>query len=234
MTLLVSRCESAILHALGMTALPPETSALEYIHAAGHWLCSFPWTWQERIGTLGVTASEAYVALTAGTVEVHRVQYQHRWLSPVSAGALLDMRAGTVVSTYPSCYAVLYDQTAAGVLTPRLELYPTPAATDATALKVYYRAGWAGPLADADGARIPIPAYLEAVYLEALIAFAMGREERDVADVGTRVAMVEAGPLFSAALRQDAALQTNHGPLRGGGPARHQYDGPSRNFRVQT
>lgn len=230
--LTLTRCEQIIAHALGSETLPPNVSVLEFVDRAGLWLCSFPWRWLERTGTLGTTVNVAYVNLPAGTTEVYRAQSRGRWMDATTLGAILDLRSAAVVG-YPTSYAVAYDQTAAGVLTPRLELYPTPSVTDATAIYIHYKAGWAGPQNDTDTARIPIPEWLEPLYTEALIAYAMGVEERDVAPVDARLVAIQTGPLFLAAVRQDGSMQTNHGQMRGGAVVVHGYDGPYRNFRVQ-
>lgn len=233
MTLLLSRCESVVLHALGASVLPPEISVLELVNRAGVWLCSFPWSWQERIVTIATVSAQNYVNLPAGTVEVHRVQYRNGWLDATTLGAIMDRRANAVVSGAPACYAIDYDQTAAGVLTPRIELYPTPSSSDASGITAHIRLGWVTPFNGADSSRIQIPDWLEPLYIEALIAFAMGYQERDVADVGTRIAAVQAGPLFAAATRQDASIQTNHGQMRGGAVPNHGWWSRARNFRVQ-
>lgn len=234
MTLLLSRCESIVLHALGMSQLPAEVSVLECVNRSGQWLCSFPWRWQERIVTIGTTSGTNYVNLPAGTVEVHRVQYRNGWLDPTTLGAILDRRANAVVSGAPACYAIDYDQTAAGVLTPRVELYPTPNTTDASGITAHIRLGWVTPLSGLDSSRIQIPEWMEALYVEALVAYAMGTEERDIASVDTRLSMLQQGALFAAAQRQDASIQTNHGQSRGGAVAQQSVWGRLRNFRVQT
>lgn len=218
MTLLVSRCESAILHALGTASLPPEVSALELIDRAGYWLCSHPWTWLNRTGTLSTVANVNYINVTSGLPTLRALVSAHlsdRLLVPCSLDEIAARRASASASGLPTVYALSRSIDSSGVFTLRMELFSTPSAVNT--IQVFYRAGWQAPLSYLDTSRIAIPEEWEGLFLEILIAYAMGVEERDIAGVAERLETVRRGSQFQNLVRQDSMTQSNFGPMRGGG-----------------
>ncbi len=100
-----------------------------------------------------------------------------------------------------------------------MELWRTPSVSTTNAIRVNYRAGWQAPASLQDTARIAVPEDWEGLFLEALIAYAQGLEERDVAGVALRLEQIKASDMYQSLKRQDGMLQTNFGQLRGGGAA---------------
>ena len=217
MTLLLSRCESIVLHALGASALPPEISVLELVNRAGVWLCSHPWKWTERMSTVATTASVAYVNCPTDLRAVIKAQTTNYGLQETGADQINEMRRQSASTSAPVLYALVDTLSAAGAYTKRLELYPTPNAIQTIGL--WYRAGWQTPQNGSDSSRIAVPEDWEGIYLEALTAYAMGVQERDVAGVSARLEAIVASNQYQRLVRQDGMSQSNYGPSRGGAVA---------------
>lgn len=218
MTLLLSRCESIVLHALGMKSLPAEVSVLECVNRAGSWLCAQPWKWTERIGTVPTVVSQAYVNCPADLRAVITAQTANYGLQTTGLDQINEFRRQSTSQSSPVLYSLVDTVSAAGVFTKRLELYPTPNAVETIGL--FYRAGWQEPLAaSGDAARIAVPLDWEPLYIEALIAYAMGTEERDVATVTARLDALRVSDMYQRLVRQDGMSQSNYGPSRGGAVA---------------
>lgn len=215
MTLLLSRCESVVLHALGASALPPEISVLELVNRAGSWLCQQPWKWLQRQATVSTVAGTAYVVLPSDLRAVVSAQTRSFGMVPTSLDDIDARRAFSTAQNYPVIYALRDDLSAAGVFTKRLELFPTPSTVET--IRVFYRAGWQTPLSGADSSRIAVPEDWEPLFIEALIAVAMGYQERDVAGVSVRLEALRASDMYQRLVRQDGMSQSNYGPMRGGG-----------------
>ena len=216
MTLLLSRCESIVLHALGMDSLPAEVSVLECVNRAGSWLYAQPWKWTERLGSVNTVAAQEYVTLGSDVRAIITARTSGWGLTETSLDKINEMRAFSTSQGSPYVYALVDSVTAAGVYTKRLELFRTP--NSIAAIKLHYRAGWPGPLAaDGDAAKIPVPVDWEGLFSEALVATAMGIEERDIAGPGARLDALRVTDLYQRLVRQDGMSQANYGPLRGGG-----------------
>lgn len=218
MTLLLSRCEQVILHALGQSALPPEISTLELVNRAGAWICSHPWKWLERLSSVNTVGGQAYVNLPSDLRALVSAQIRNFTMVPTSLDDINDRRAVVTPSAYPVIYAIADTLSAAGVFTKRMELFPTP--SDVQAIRLYYRAGWQTPENGSDASRIAVPEDWEGLYLEALTAYAMGVQERDIAGVSTRLEALRASDQYMRLVRQDGMSQSNYGPMRGGGAER--------------
>lgn len=218
MTLLLSRCESIVLHALGMSSLPAEVSVLECVNRAGSWLCSHPWKWLERTSTVSTSIGVEYVNLPSDARAIVSASVRNYGMEPSSLDEIRLRRTLTTATSTPLIFALADSLSAAGVFTKRLELFPTPSTV--TPIGIYYRAGWQEPLAaSGDAARIAVPLDWEGVFIEALIAYAMGTEERDIAGVSARLEALRVSEMFAYLVRQDGMSQSNYGTMRGGGVA---------------
>ena len=111
-----------------------------------------------------------------------------------------------------------------GPLRPRLDLWPTPVSDEVDRLMVYYRGGWA--TVDSDNALIPIPDWIETLYLTLVRAFARGYERESEASIEQRIMEVKAGPIYAAAQLRDKEMTASLGPIRGGSASgvRSTYD----------
>ena len=101
-----------------------------------------------------------------------------------------------------------------GPPTARIELYPTPTSREVDALKLFYCRTLG--TATSDSYEVPLAPYCHALYIEILRALVLGHEEHDVASSSARLQQVLYGPLFIAASRRDARMQSNYGVLSGG------------------
>jgi hypothetical protein len=108
----------------------------------------------------------------------------------------------------------------------RLEIYPTPTATEYNALTMYYRAGWRPVTDDID--TINIPQYCESLMRMIVRAFARGYEEDDVASMHARLMEIQQSPMFMNARRRDGDMQPTLGQMSGGAVA--QYEKQERQY----
>lgn len=101
-----------------------------------------------------------------------------------------------------------------GPVRARLDLWPTPTQDDLDRLYVYYRRGWQS--CDSDNALIPIPDWMETLYIDLVRAFARGYERESEAGFDARVAAIKAGPIYMAAQLRDKEMVQHIGPMQGG------------------
>lgn len=101
-----------------------------------------------------------------------------------------------------------------GPVRARLDLWPTPGQDEKDRLMVYYRRGWQA--CDSDNALIPIPDWIETLYLTLVRAFARGYERESEVGIEQRIAAVRQGPVFAAAMLRDKEMLQHIGPMMGG------------------
>jgi hypothetical protein len=111
--------------------------------------------------------------------------------------------------------AISHAPDTSGVPKPRFEIYPTPLTSQPDTIKMFYRARWTN-LEGADSALIPVPVWMEPLFIQVLRAVALGYQKEDEASMSMRLRDVIGGPDWQFAARSDASEQTNRGPLRGG------------------
>jgi hypothetical protein len=104
--------------------------------------------------------------------------------------------------------------------TPILEIAPGAGSSITGAFRMFYRARWAR--LTSDSASVVVPEFCEALFLQIARAFARGYVREDSGSLSSRLAEIESGPVFSAAMRSDGAIQPFFGRLRGGGPMIHR------------
>jgi hypothetical protein len=111
-----------------------------------------------------------------------------------------------------------------GPVRARLDLWPTPSQDETDRLMVYYRRGWQA--CDSDNALIPIPDWMETLYLNLVRAFARGYERETEAGFDARLAAIKAGPVYMACQLRDKEMVSDYGALRGGAASgvRGMYD----------
>ena len=130
----------------------------------------------------------------------------------------LTPSAGTLTCT------LLDTGVSAGPVRARLDLWPTPSQYEPERLLVYYRSGWT-PV-ETDSHVIPIPDWMESLYIQLVRAFARGYERESEGDPSARIASVETGPIAMAAKSRDKQMMPHMGPMRGGAATgvRSTYD----------
>jgi len=139
-------------------------------------------------------------------------------LSMRGTQTFLDSRVTNVGMQTFSFWAIfnyVHASTTDGRLIPRMEHWPSSG--DGTEqFTIFYRAGWATPEDDGTPLPLPMSGWLNALYIEILKAFAVGTEEKDIAPISTRLALIEAGPVFRVARERDSILMPSLGALQNG------------------
>ena len=220
----------AILAVGGYPSLAPgQTQAsrlAEIVNQAGQHLFSRPWRFRERTTKyISLVADQSYVALPSDVEELLSI------ISTQSLGYLIEMvtpdhleqlRQLGLTMTGPSithaCFARVPPTNAGDALPAvRLDIYPTPTAAVTDAIAVRYRAAWDEIASGAaDSYIIPIPKYVDALFLAYVRAFAQSYEDEGLT---AKIAEVEAGPLLATALTKDGLLQRDMGRIRPNRPA---------------
>jgi hypothetical protein len=204
-----------------------EERVVEIINHAGQHLYSHSWRFRERTTkALDLVANQGWIDLPADAGELVNVTarepftYAFRILSPQEFAS--HAQSTTVV---PVGYLACLSHAASddGQPTPRLDLFPVPAANDTGAVLVRYRVKWPTiTTATADSVQVQVANYAEHLLVEYVRAFAEGGED---GTTQARVAAVDLGPVTQSAKGQDGTLHDSYGSLpmrrrfsRGGGP----------------
>lgn len=218
MVLTLTRCEDVALHALGgLGSLPSATSTKEIVNAAGQWLLDAnAWSWSQRLSSLSTVADQGYVSLSSllNFRKLYRAIYSSgtaEYMEQCDLGYIQALRAGVAnLGGRPQYVAVGFDQDqSTGVISYRLELYPTPADAVSDAVSIWWGAGFSVP-----GTAIPVPPQIEPLFLE--IVREMARAVHNLDDSkGPRLNAIVQSAEWQAAVRADAATQQNYGQIRG-------------------
>lgn len=213
MVLTLSDCAGLIQHGLGRV-LSPQLDAARVTNLAGIWFTSaHPWAFLERPATgLDFVAGQSYCDLPTDFGELRSVEVNEivsRFIMSTSS-EVNYMRSGNVDASGLVVWgAINYSSTG----TPRLDVYPTPGANVTDALNLYYRAKWTRLVVDTDTANIPD--YAEPAFIDTLIAYALGLEERDTGSLSRRLADVREGAIREAIL-MDQRGQDDYGQIING------------------
>lgn len=98
-----------------------------------------------------------------------------------------------------------------------LRLTPEPSAGEFDALSAVYYRVWTEATSDADV--LPLPQYMEAVFLQYCRALALGYDASvsSTAAMSAAIDAVEVGPIYRSAARRDSSQQLDTGPARNRG-----------------
>ena len=199
-----------------------EGAGLGMLNMAGDNLVMPPngsWKWLERESTLDHVADTDYIVLPTDLTEIIHVQFADTFTEVPIFTSMADLlnRVRGPSSSVSFHLAVIHNNTA-GVITPRLRIFPTPTASESDVYNILYRAGWSDLTTPASV--VAIPKYCWALYRELVLALALGFYEADdeaersgmVAGVASRhTAAVWAGSIALQALQQDAMIQRFYG-----------------------
>jgi len=200
-------------------------------------------------GTYDIVGSDAAAgtvtldapALTANVIELGFTVNQPRILLPSDFGRLISLHGATNGSLryiYPDSISGLVEEEAyfnantsfttgyhvewnsgADKTQPvaTLRITPEPTAGEFDALSAVYYREWPDLTADDD--IVPIPSYMEALYIQFCRAFAIGYEGsgETIAAMQGAVAAVQAGPIYRNAVVRDSAQQLEEGRIRNRG-----------------
>lgn len=98
-----------------------------------------------------------------------------------------------------------------------LKVWPEPSQATWDELSLIYRRGWLELTSDDD--IVPIPEWLENLYIQYVRAFAAGYEDgksplERLAALETALKLVRTGEVYADAKRRDVSMQPNYGPAR--------------------
>ena len=225
MTLTAATAQQHLEHALAGAS---ELEALSILNQAGRYLVSMRnWRWlRGGAATLGTVSGQSYVELPEDCKAVKAIEQTNSLSGAFEFIGLQDFLnyKTSSITTSPISYwgTIVWGRDTyanAGTEKPgapakRIELFPTPTSTAASAFTIYYDRGWV-ELTE-DNQAVTIPAFLEALYLALCRAFALGYEEEASGTVDMRLAATTGGPLYAMAMREDIAAQPNIGHLQNG------------------
>lgn len=220
MSLTVTECGEWIKLTLGN--YPPSPLSIATVcNQAGRHLCGmFKWRWLEgRQTTLDTVANQEYVSLPDDFAEAVSLQIDGRpgavnWVTRDEMGELRSASSpGSTTGVKSVCISTVAQS---GSTPPTQVLEISPVETSATSgyFLLSYRAGWT-EVADSDE-YIPIPTWMETLYIALLQAFARGFLREEQGTVGQRLMEIRAGDVYRQAVRDDRSKQTNWGRIRGG------------------
>ena len=192
---------------------------VEIINHAGEHLFSRAWRFRERTSaTLATVASQSYVSLPTDVGEIISVEPVNSWSSSITfvdPASFINM-SSTGIEPDLTYIMTLTWWTDSGDLVPRLDVYPTPAATNASAFYIRYKAKWieittTNLEAASEATALPnIASFVESLLCEYIRAFAEGGED---GTTHQRLAAVDSGILLDRALRVDGTMQPDYGQL---------------------
>lgn len=201
----------------------PSLSVFELCNQAGDHLVSMhSWNWTKRPPVaLSLVAGSTFIKLPADLTEVLSITGPSTFFQFVTIDLLSHYRAVQSLNDYAYSGALVYSQSVVtGDLVPRLEVWPTIAASSTTALTLYYMAGI--PVVAEGALSVQVPRWLHGLFIELVLAMAQATDEHDVGTRQQRLAEIEAGPEFLRCKQRDGRIQTSLGMMRGGAIEREE------------
>lgn len=216
----VSQLIGHVEHTLGGAVSPQLGGSLAVVNAAGRHLFSMhPWASASRAtASLGFSANQEWIPLPEDFGEIDTIAAVNgleRVVRTTTMSEIVRMRTINVTTgIWRFVVAVNWYLDGDNLVQPRLEIWPTPTADADSQLYLTYRARWVECTSDTVDARVPW--FMESLLAELCRAFARGWEMEDQATLAARLADIQAGPVFAAAVKHDTGVQSNLGPMRGG------------------
>lgn len=221
MSITKAQADSFITESLGGT--PESLDTVQIINMAGTTMVNMrEWHWCRRTNTqLSLVQDQAYIDLPADLLIVDAINSAtaHEVVQWVTRDQFLRWVRGDYGNSPPGHIVTVGGENVSNVVLLRLHIYPPPAAAVADAINLSYTAGWAAIASGAaDSVVLELPAFLEPLFFEVLLAVAKGAEKHDMANLTPRVDQIKGGTLFKDAARIDAAAQPVEGsiPVRSG------------------
>lgn len=222
MTITVETCEQHVRAVLGGDPVSVY-SGVATVNTVGSWLESaHPWEWLSRATTtLDVVGGQNWIELPAfrriySIVPTASLTSTFDWCSMDDIMRRREGNVGTGLTTFG---ALNYHAVAGGAPVQRLEVWPTPATTATGQFTMHYQAAW--PTVTDDNATIPVPVFMEQLFLLACVEWVKGMEEyaSEESRGGSgydRLERLKLSPLFRSAAQRDGMTQWNLGPIEGG------------------
>lgn len=199
-------------------------SELAVVNRAGEYLCARrEWKFLERGPVdLDVVANQGYMSLPDDLSSVMSLTVKGSTFvdfQPTTLGDVLERRAlGTTDPHCPIFWALSYNDSAndGGDPVPIALIYPSPVSDQIGYASLVYRAGWKRLSTVSDSTMLcgkngRLPDWCEALFVEYIRAFAAGYERSTAGSVSDRLAAVDSGPLYAAAVRRDIKAQRTKG-----------------------
>lgn len=216
MTLTIEECLDHVTHAIGGQLIGIDTRRV--LDEAGRNLLNLrPWEFMKRPPvTLGFTATQSFIVLPTDFSSIVTLEYTQGLSARVNQTTLTQIAQYrsllSVMPGYLLYVSPVWNPDTNGVPQPRLEIFPTPQSTDATALTMIYRPRWIDS-ATSDQTYIPIPDWMESVFLQLVRATATGYQMNNM---DAALAPIVQGVIWAAAVKQDEISKYIHGEVRGG------------------
>jgi hypothetical protein len=198
----------------------PSVPVMALVNWAGdHLVNMHPWGWLERSpASLTLQGGSTYILLPhdfgraiGKPRAVSGGQVAIEWATMDEVAALRTSEATSQLSFYGAISWKLDNE---NVMRPRIELSSEITTTQTGAFLLAYRAGWV-EIKD-DDAVLPLPSWIEPLFLEVLFALAQSFDEHDLGSQAQRLAEVEASPAYRAARSRDGGMQPSIGRMSGG------------------
>jgi len=201
-------------------------SGIAIINEAGRFLFGLrPWAFRLRPdGVLALVAAQQYCALPAdfgrmaGDPMPHPSGARSRWMQMTTYETILKLRGtqanvGASDGSYVGAL-VAKDASPSGPPTNRIEIWPTPTASDANGFKIPYFAKWVDVVIDTDF--VNIPDYVEGLLRHMVRETAAGYENDAEKSVWERMDAIVGSAIYVSAVSEDAGMQPNLGPPQSG------------------
>jgi len=214
--------KQAIRHIRSSLSGDPDIDGIELVNTAGKLMYGLrSWNFRQRGPvTAGFTASQAFVELPANFGEMTSIRMTNGLTTNIHQATmdeLVGYRVESIGNPRDFWYAVSFENLAVGGtrIVPRLELYPTPSTTDATALTYAYRARWVEATSD-DEILAGVPELAEPLYIRMCRQLARSYDDEDVVAYTESLGSIRASEEFRSAIQQDVNLRKSYGTLLNG------------------
>lgn len=220
MALSAQQCYAHVDHVLGGSSSTEIDSNAIVNQAQRVLVNAHDWSWLRRSATLGLTISQEYINLPSDFVRlIGKAGYSGATevLKFTTLQHIAELRSASSTSAgfgYWAAFSTSAAGGAGGAPTPRLEIYPTPGATTASAFTIFYLAELPAIVSDQDF--ISIPTWCEALFIQLVRALALGYEEEDQGSMQERIARVTKSFDWLDALKRDGMVLPDLGIQRGG------------------
>lgn len=216
--------QHAILSVGGYPSLAPsqtrEERLAEIVNQAGQYLFTNAWRFRERTTKyMNLVQDQNYLTLPADCEDILTVMsqpslgYMIEMITPEHMEALRLI--GLTISGPGITHAVMTRMApadGAALPDPILDIYPTPTANVENAIAIRYRAKWVDIPYGNDGTWvIPVPGYVEALFISYVRAFAQAYEDEGLQE---RLSAIDNSSMYARVLTKDGMLQRDYGRIR--------------------
>ncbi len=216
--------QHAILAVGGYPSLAPgqtrDDRLAEVVNQAGQYLFTNSGRFRERTTKyMNLVKDQNYITLPVDCEEILTVMsqpslgYMIEMITPEHMEALRLI--GLTISGPGITHAVMTrtpPANGAALPDPILDIYPTPTADATDAIAVRYRAKWIEIPSNNNGSWvIPIPPYVEFLFIAYVRAFAQAYEDEGLEQ---KLAIIDQSGLYNRALTKDGLLQRDFGRIR--------------------